>query len=110
MKNLYSLIVGIVLGALICFLYIKSKEVKYVFDEDKINQKIDSLNRENDTLNQKINQYDKKIKDYQNNIDSLQLIKQQIKTIYVTKNKQIDTASVPYIIDKFKGIFAKGDN
>ena len=79
MKNLYSLIIGLFLGALICYLYLDKKNVS--LDDEKLNQKIDSLRLVNTLLNDKINEYDVKIKSYESNIDSLEQLNRRIKLI-----------------------------
>jgi|694.fasta_scaffold03477_39 hypothetical protein len=63
----------------------------------------------NDSLNIRIKVESKKIVEYQKQIDSLTLVKQKIKYVYVNKNKEIANSDAFGVVNMFKSIFAIND-
>jgi hypothetical protein len=97
------------LGAIVFLLfYILNFEPEpYIIPNDPYRELYDNVNKKKDDLEQQVNdlkiKYDLQVKKF----DSLEVIKKQIKIIYVTKSSQIDTIGYNGIVDEFKSIFAK---
>lgn len=69
----------------------------------------EQLNNENQLLQLEINQLKTEFKNQQKKIDSLELIKQKIKVVYVNKIKEVDSSNVNGVINDFKNILSKGN-
>ena len=69
----------------------------------------EQLNNENQLLQLEINQLKTEYQNQQKKIDSLELLKQKIKIVYVNKIKEVDSSNVTGVINDFKNILSKGD-
>lgn len=95
---------------LIYFIGITFNKPNYVFDDKTYKRKEDSLKSKLDSLDKVLQSEIKSKTDLQNKIHYLDSLKQKIKYVYVIKEKEIDTASVPNLINKFKDVFAEGNS
>lgn len=77
------------------------------FQKEWYEKRQSELKREIDSLSNKLSVEFKNSDMYESKIDSIENVKQKIKYIYVTKYKEIDTASVGSIVNQFQDLFTK---
>lgn len=96
----------IILSILVVILgYIAFQPNPNPYNEELAKHELERLKQENSTLVKTIAGRDVKIIGFNTKIDSLESLKPIIKTIYVTKYKEIDNASATAISNEFNNIF-----
>lgn len=105
---LICVIVVILFGILIGYVFYSTEPTSQV-DNEPYKQLYDALASERAEIITQINDLKTKNDIQAKKIDSLEAVKKQIKIIYVTKVREIDTLNSNGIVNEFKGIFAKGN-
>jgi hypothetical protein len=106
---LIAIILVIILGCAIgYFVAIKEPDPIPVFNEP-YKELYDALAKERENMVKEINELKISSEKQGKIIDSLEAVKKQIKYIYVTKVREIDTLNSNGIVNEFKGIFAKSN-
>jgi len=101
----------IILAILCMYLfYINYNKSNVLFDEKIYQQKENELKSKIDSLDKLLINESKNKNEFKHKMDSLESLKPKLKYVYVIKEKEIDTASVPNIINKFKDLFAEGNS
>jgi hypothetical protein len=105
-----SLIISVLIVLVLILSYIVFNRETHIFDDTLFKKRESELKQRIDSLDKVLQSEIKSKTDLQNKIHYLDSLKQKIKYVYVIKEKEIDTASVPNLINKFKDVFAEGDS
>jgi len=98
-----AIIILVILAAVFGYMAFKPAPI---YDDALAKHELARLNRENDSLLTDIAKHTTQISVFNAKIDSLENLKPKIQTIYVTKIKEIDSASAGHLINSFTTIFA----